>query len=322
MSISYQIVFTADILHDYYKDKLCPDFEIFPSHDTSTRLRAQGMLWRFTGNRLTVAIRTDDDGKPYSPLSVSTKLKFYLKLNNPYFDNFTNLTYQPSTAQRYYFSNINQTQIGSTLHLNSKIPSYNNTTNYPVGSFASNPSDEIFEAIRNSENGDAHGLTEQAYWLNREEVQYVNSNDLVEITPHLDGDVVYSDIFGIMEFYNHLNASDAFALFDAQGKPKGTAFTLRFANRSVIWKYLARTNDITAVEDIAASSPLIFTAQPDNQFISTRPIPLTENPITTLLLKSTALGDISPLANPGNIRMGTIVKDGNTYLCSELYLNY
>ncbi len=391
MSLRYQIVFTVDILHDYYSSGICPDFEVLPSPDTASFLRAHGMLCKFTGSRLTVLIRVGADEKPHSPLSISARMKFYLKLNNSHFNNFTNLTYQPFTSHRYYFSNVHQTKTGSTLYLTSKILPYSSSSDYSVGSFAANASGEVFEAIKSSGGGNVHGLGQQAYWLNRDKVQYVSETDLLEFSPYvylfnttpattfaidvfgfnpsggaydlqvmdtanlsftaaqttipvrletlpsgqyrvkvnseskfiyLDGEAVYRNIFGMIEVFNHLPGSNAFALFNAQGKAKATAFTLRLANRSVIWKYLARSNDITSVEDVAPLSPLSFISQGGNQFVSTRPIPLSEKPVTTLLLKSTALGDISPVANPGNSRIGTIVKDGTTYLCSEIYLNY
>jgi hypothetical protein len=97
-------------------------------------------------------------------------------------------------------------------------------------------------------------------------------------------------------------------------------FSLRFANRSVIWKYLARSSDVTAVKD--TSDSISFLAEAGNQFVSSIPVPMREKPIKTLLLKSGLLGDISPLPNPGADRLGTVTRNGNTYLCSELYLNY
>jgi hypothetical protein len=391
MSLRYKKVFSVDILHDYYSNGFCSDLEIIPARDTATMLSAHGMICKSLGNKLVVLIRTDSSDKPYAGLSKSSRLKFYLRLNNPHFNNFTNLSYLPSKPERYYFSNINQTKIGTVLYLNSKIPAYSASNDQPVGIFASNASDEVFEAIKSSSSAAAQSLINPDYWLNRGKVQYVNSNDLLEFTPYVylfhtlgathflvdvfgfnvtsgdydlpvtesvshtfseiqttvpvrfetlppgkylvqvngaskliyfDGEAVYQNVFGMIELFNHLPASNAFALFNAQGKPKATSFTLRFANRSVIWKYLARTNDITSVEDFSPISPLSFISQAGNQFVSDRPIPLSEKPRTTLMLKSTALGDITPVANPRNDRMGIIVQDGNTYLCSELYLNY
>jgi hypothetical protein len=109
-------------------------------------------------------------------------------------------------------------------------------------------------------------------------------------------------------------------LFEAAGKPKNKLFTLQFASRSVIWKYLARTSDVTTIEDTTDS--IKFTSDTANQFTSDKPVPLKEKPLTTILLKSATLGDILPLANPGKDRLATIVRAGNTYLCSEMHLNY
>lgn len=389
MSLRYKIIFSVDILHEYYTSRFCEDFELVPSTATAALLKGHGMVYKSVGHKLIVLTRTDALGKSFISPDVSAKLYFYLKLKNPHFNNITNLNYRPSETPRYSFSNDNQTKIGTDRYLSSKIPTYNNANEYPIGSFASNVGNEVFEAIKPSNSGNAHGLADTSYWIKRGKFQYANGNDLLEVTSfvylfnavadtnfiirvfgfnpasgmynstvmdqvdltfsspettvpvrletlpagkyrievngqskliYLDSSVLFRDIFGLLELSNHLPPANAFSLFDASGKPKGLLFTIRFANRSVIWKYMSRTNDVTSVEDTAAN--IIFAPEPGNQFISDKPIPLQEKPVTTILLKSTSLGDISPLANPGKDRLGTITKAGNTYLCSELHLNY
>jgi hypothetical protein len=390
MSLRYKIVFSVAIMHDYYTGKFCPDLDIIPSAATAAVLSGHGMVWKQAGHQLIVLTRVNDAGKPFVKLSTAVKLSFYLRINNPHFYNFTNLSYHPAEPLRYYFSNGNQTKIDTTLYLNTKIANYNNTREYPIGSFAASPAKDIYEAIKPSNSGSAHALTDAKYWTKHGKFQYVNAADLIQITPfvyqfkaavaatnfnvkvfgfnaasgnydtpvmdtvnltfdspqtlipvrletlppgkyrlnvngddkliYLDGDVVYRDVFGVLEIVNNLPAANDFALFDAAGKPKNKLFTLQFASRSVIWKYLARTSDVTTIEDTTDS--IKFTSDTANQFTSDKPVPLQEKPLTTILLKSATLGDILPLANPGKDRLATIVRAGNTYLCSEMHLNY
>lgn len=135
---------------------------------------------------------------------------------------------------------------------------------------------------------------------------------------YFDGFALYNNIFGIIEIFNHLPASDDFALFDSAGVSKESTFTIHFANRSVIWKYLAKTTDITAVQDPVHT----FTPFASKQFISNEPIPLTEKPIVTVSIHSSIFGDIPSVANPVRDRLQMITKDGDTYFCAEKFLNY
>lgn len=390
MSLRYKILFSVAIMHDYYSDKFCQDIDLIPSAATAAVLKGHGMVWKQAGHKLIVLTRVDDTGKPFVKLSAAAKLSFYLRINNPHFYNFTNLSYHPAEPFRYYFSNGNQTKIDTTLYLNTKVANYNNANEYNIGSFAANPAKDVFEAIKPSNSGDAHALSDAKYWTKHGKFQYVNAADLIEITPFiyqfkaaaaatnftinvfgfnaangnydrqamapvnltfdspqttipvrletlppgkyrinvngtdkfifLDADAAYRDVFGVLDIINNLPAANDFALFDAAGKPKNKLFTLQFASRSVIWKYLVRTSDVTTIEDTTDS--IKFTSDTINQFTSDKPVPLKDKPLTTILLKSATLGDISPLANPGKDRLATIVRAGNTYLCSEMHLNY
>ena len=392
MNLRYKILFSVEIRHDYYTDNRSNDFEISPSAETASVLRGQGMLFKMAGNKLIVLIRVDESDKPLNDFSKSGKLTFFMKLTNPHFNNFTNLDYHPSEPQKYYFSNANQSKVGSDLYLNSKIPVYNNTNDYPIGALASNVSDTVFEAIKPGSSASKHALTNKDYWMNRGKIQYVNSNDLVEVTPfvylfntisntnftvniyglnhttgaydmqvtdtvnlsfsssqtsvpvrmeklpkgyyrievngesryvYTDSDAVYNNIFGIIEIFNFLPASNAFALFNASGTAKASLFTIRFPNRALIWKYVARSNDVVAVKD---SRPpphkLSFIPLAGNEFVSAKPVPVSQKPLKTLSLESTALGNISAIANPGTDRLGTIEIDGDAYYSAEVHLNY
>ena len=100
MNLRYKIVFSVEILHDYYADKQCEDFEIIPSSDTAAVLKGQGMLFKIIGNKLLVLAKVNESGKPVIELRSSAKLTFFMKLTNPRFTNFTNLDYQPSESKK------------------------------------------------------------------------------------------------------------------------------------------------------------------------------------------------------------------------------
>lgn len=137
---------------------------------------------------------------------------------------------------------------------------------------------------------------------------------------YCDNQAALNNIFGVVEIFNHLPAASDFSLLDAADVVKQKTFTLQFASRSVIWKYLARTADITSVKD--SSNSFTFSSPAAKIFTSAVPISLSEKPIKTFFLESLSLGNIMPVANPANNRLSTITQAGDVYYCAETYLNY
>lgn len=392
MSIKYSPLATIEFLHDYYEEALFEDFEIVPTESSIATMLGQKILYKVIGNKLIILVATDETGLPLISFDNFNKLGFYLKLSNAHFENLTNLENLNKGTKKYYFNNANQTKIGSVLYLNSKIPLYNGADDYVIGSLAANGANDVFEAIQPSSNIAPHALNETDFWFKRGKLQYVNNQDLIEITSnvyrfetpaatnftinvfaenpangnldvlalnpvnlsfteaqmsvpvllknipngryrlevngiskvvYLDNDILFNNAFGIVELNNLKPASNAFSLFDASGRTKNLLFSIRFANRLIFWKYISKSADITAVND---SRPIpdkyIFVPGSGNEFISSKPLPLTEKPITTLSIESTALGQIAPVANPPVNRLAKLTKDGNTYFCAEMHLNY
>ncbi len=391
MSVKYKILFVVELLNHYYADKQSRDFEIVPSKQTLIAMRNQAMLHKVLGNKLVVLVKVKstapDLDEPFIDLNVDDHFTFYLKVSNPNFLNVTNISYIPSQQQRFYFSNINQNQESSVLHLTKEIAEYNPAHNYAVASFAATNTGQVFEAIKSSSNANQHGLEDALYWQSRGNNQYVTNNDLVEVSPalyhintlaatnftiqvfkvnttsgmydvqvgeteeqtfstpqtkiaislnklpagryriqvnsnstdvYVDSDVLYNNVFGILEVFNHLPADNSFALLNNGGGLHENTFTICFANRFVIWKYRARTTDITAVHDAVYT----FTSVAPKQFISTEPVPLTEKPLNTVSIHSPVFGNITSVANPLRDRISLIEKDGDTYYCAEKFLNY
>jgi hypothetical protein len=391
MNLKYAILFSVELMHDYYIDQRSNDFVVVPTAETAVLMRNLGMVYKYAGNQLYVLIKVDaTTGLPLIPLDPSKNFVFAMALDHVHFYNFTNLTYSPSAPQRYYFSNTNQNQSGTDLLLQSPIKIYNNGTNYAIGDLVATNTNNVYEALK---PGSGNALTNADAWLSRNKTQYVNALDLITVTPFiasiavtpatnfvvkvfglnsggtaydqqvlddinltydtLQGTVqlrlenlapgkynisingqpnlVYIDsnlagsktLFGIINIVNNYGGASAFSLFDGGGKPNATRFIIRFANRAIIWRYIARTADITSVND-ANPAPTRYTFIPNatNEFISVKPIPLNQQPVTTLFIESTSLGNISSIANPTINRLGTINKDGFDYYCAELHLNY
>jgi hypothetical protein len=137
---------------------------------------------------------------------------------------------------------------------------------------------------------------------------------------YYDPAAIYNEAFAVIELYNHLPGTDDFALLDNAGAVKEAKFTIRFANRSVIWKYFASA-DITGITD--GSGNYSFSPDGSNKFFhSNQPIPLREKPLGSLSLTSVKFGSVDALANPATDRLTSFLLGGETYYCIEKYLNY
>ncbi|UYQ93528.1 hypothetical protein MKQ68_00240 [Chitinophaga horti] len=389
MQLSYKILFAVEVLHDYYANSLCSDFEIVPSPETAQLFRDQQVIWKNLGHRGYALVRTIE-GKPIATPAITDVFRCYLKLKQPQFANFTNLDGAFGPAARLYFTNLHQTKAGSVSYLSAPMAVYSGSATYLPGALAVSGGN-VGEALRKSDNGNPHALNDAVYWRNKGAVRYVTGADLLthtgEIyrlalnapadaiitdvfrfneasglydaavvpaelhnfdTPqgeiafdlrglepgkyrvtandteqfiYLDGRLRREQVLGIVEIFNHLPAASDFALLNAQGEVRERTFSIRFANRSAIWKYnTGAGSKVTAIKD---SGNTYSFAQQSNAFLSNQPIPFTERPIKSIFLET---GDVGPpvlhVTNASAARIKTIEKDGDLFYCSEVYLNY
>ncbi len=105
-------------------------------------------------------------------------------------------------------------------------------------------------------------------------------------------------------------------------------FIIHFRNRSVLWKYNLRLmKDNYSITDSSANK--ISFEKKDAAFVSKEPIPLSEEPIKTFVLKKDNTALIDVLKNPAFYKLNSLEKpdpfDAQNkktvkYLCSEMYL--
>lgn len=174
MQVTYKILFTVDILNDYYRDGRCADFKVMPSEETASLLKKYNMLYRMTGNRLVILVKIKDDNTPVTPIDPNTKFSFYMDLQTPAFVNFTNINLDALATKRFYFSNLNGNENDNRFNLTAPVEDYNDDTNYTVGQFADDGTGNIFECIQGTQGND----TTTAFWVARGKKQYASMNDM------------------------------------------------------------------------------------------------------------------------------------------------
>jgi len=152
----------------------------------------------------------------------------------------------------------------------------------------------------------------------------------------VDDTVIYRNLFGVIEVFNHLPATSDFSLLDNAGKVKDKLvggnlqwlrFQVRFANRLAFWKYITPRQGVKGIKDktntyqFVQSPPL--PAKPDF-FQSDLPIPIRETPARYDLELNKPVSDEPPAApnpDPNITGMLSRKEPGKDYYCT-IYLNY
>ena len=417
MSAKFKILFTVDLLNEYYTALKCLDFKIIPSAETIQLMKDSKMMHKVINNQLLVLAKVYDSGteqdKPLVPVAANKKFVFYLDLVQPLFMNVTNLDLDLLGAKRFYFSNAHQNKMNDVLYLSDAIKDYADNTYLP-GALASDGTN-VYECIRQTPDSSPafHNTGDTAFWKSRGKFQYPSSNDLVQfigkvcnfkvsaaaifnfsvfklntVTNHTydvevplvkkqpvcffetedpainDVQVDLSELpagryrvvinsqsfdayvdesatqyFGVMEFFNHLDGANEFALFDASGKVKDTmvagtskwlSYAIRFANRFAFRKFVSIKRGVSSV--VADGGEYNFTSVslpppplpsvPADVFVSNKPAPLYDKQnIFKLVLTTPITSDPIKAPNPNPLVPGVLTRYQNDFYCT-IYLNY
>lgn len=129
---------------------------------------------------------------------------------------------------------------------------------------------------------------------------------------------------GVVEIFNHLPGADSHALLQADGKVKGTTFTIQFLNPLVLWRYVARTSAVKRIHD--QSGTFEFDDSVPQQFLSRTPIGMREEAYDQIAMDYKPSGQAqttyTKIKNPsiGNFTKATVGSD--SLPCAEVFLNY
>jgi hypothetical protein len=106
----YANLISVFVKHEFYKDKLSPDFNFTPFPNTLTLLNAYGLVTRIVNGGLFVYQQQEKDGKPMQPIDKLTDLFFTVEVKT----DILNITTRFDSG-RYWFSNLNEDGTYSTL---------------------------------------------------------------------------------------------------------------------------------------------------------------------------------------------------------------
>jgi hypothetical protein len=189
MTTKYKILFMAELLHDYYSNQQCRDFDIIPSEETSRLLKSRRMMCKMVGNKLVVLVKVNTDGpdadKPFISISPEDKFLFYLQLNKPQFNTVTNLDSEKlREGKRYYFTNLHQNDLNGVLNLTQQIIQVAGPASYLPGDFTADGLGNVFECIKSTT--EANNPPAAAFWQDRGKQQYVSTRDMLTVKTRVE----------------------------------------------------------------------------------------------------------------------------------------
>ena len=105
--ISYDILLSVQLLHDYYGGP-CSDVVLMPTPDCVSALHDCGLLYRATVDGGVLLFGTNETNQVVRKINALTRFRFLLQLRNPAFTNFTKLIYPVVSPGRpvYCVSNV------------------------------------------------------------------------------------------------------------------------------------------------------------------------------------------------------------------------
>lgn len=184
IDINFEGLFTIELLHKYFADKLCPDFTITPSSKSVPVIKGHKAIVKQYQNKLYAGIQSKA-GIPFIPVESGMRMTFYLWLNNPLFINYTNMPTGYDSGDIFYFTNRNNNTVNGKKSLAMPIAAYNNTVSYVPGSLALNGANIVHRAIATNNSGNKHALTDAAFWAPVDNNSYASDSEALQYRPAL-----------------------------------------------------------------------------------------------------------------------------------------
>lgn len=391
ININFGNLFTVELLHKYYTDQLCPDFNIAPSAKTLKVNAGHKIIARQYNNQLFAGTQSDGVSvppslKPFTPVEAGMQMTFFMNIVNPLFVNYTNLPFTASSGKIYYFTNRNTNPANGKKFLSTPIALYKNTNTYLPGDLAANAAGMVFRAIRSNNPAKKFATTNATYWAQVDSNQYATAADILPVQPsistwtfasaqpsvvisvlgfnpatsqydkpvlsqtitftnpqtsfalelgsidpgkysltvngaqqwiYLNDEITPGSTFAVIDIYNDPAPAKS-QLVNATQVLQSPVYSILFLNRATIWKYVLASGTIGTVSD--AANVYQF-ANPASPITSLTPIPLTDKALN-LTLQLTNHHNYTSIACADPQRLTNIAQAGDTYSCSEIFLNY
>jgi hypothetical protein len=176
MTTTFKILFTVELLHDFYKEGICTDFKLIASEATKELLANCNAMYKTVGNQLVVLIKADSNNKPFIAPDKKAKFTFYMELMKPLFMTVSSLDLEALAGKRFYFSNLAQNKLTivpgiDELFVSNVIKPYDAAATYGTGDFVTH-NDITYELAK-------QGVVDvpsdaSTVWVSRKQHPYAN----------------------------------------------------------------------------------------------------------------------------------------------------
>jgi hypothetical protein len=190
MTTKYKILFMVEMKNDYYSNLQCTDFDIIPTDETKHLLKNRQMMCKAIGNKLVVLVKVKtfgpDTDKPFINMNPDDKFLFYLQLNKPQFNTYTNLDVEKlREGKRYYFTNLYENKLDDDLSLTKQIVPVVGPASYMPGDFTADGVGTVYECIRSTTEIN-NPPPANTFWQDRGKQQYVSSRDMLAVKTRVE----------------------------------------------------------------------------------------------------------------------------------------
>ncbi len=185
MKSKFKILFSIEVLHEFFRTGRWKHFWIFPTPETENLFKQNEIITRKIDNELLVIAKTDDTGKLYQTPNLFTCFSFILIPQSTGYLNFTNLPISSLNTGIYNFNNLNGNEAGGRHYITKSINNYDNSKSYQPGEFVKAPNGKIYEAVAIN-NGGAGSIepndtpAAKNVWVTRGDSQFANGADATE----------------------------------------------------------------------------------------------------------------------------------------------
>lgn len=174
MNSLHTLLFSISLQHEYFQNRQCTDFDLLPTADCLAHLKKMNIRWRCFENRFLAFIEENGRHEPVLNTATvkyfrkdwgKTVLRFYLKLKNPLFLNYTNLDPAYSRSKKFYFSNTAKNHGNGTLYLSAPVPPFAHDKTYVPGNLVKDTrTGRVYEALKKGTSKKKAELTDTGLW--------------------------------------------------------------------------------------------------------------------------------------------------------------
>ena len=343
---NYKKMIGLQVLNSYYSALKSNDFSFIPEQTSYYTAARMGIKLKPAGSGFHLFAEVENDEKLAKNYTGSpVKMAFFMKLNNPFFVNFTDLPLQQDPEKIYYFSNqavnkrkvfglekdfllLNQNEYTSASDLIKTTKSnYNYVLDGNTGSKTANlVALDNDQTVTSKESGPVDGHYNFSFQLSGLPAgRYRLEIDGGEVDRfYYAHELSATKYYAVVELFSQVGAD--YAYFGNDNKLNAKEYCIAFKHRTTRWRYKVINRnglDMAAPQIRESETPWEFTDVGDNVFVSNQPIPLKEMPVKGITL----YGDkddgssvlIADLPNPGIVMVKPDPGDPST-VYSDVYV--